>query len=206
MMNRRIVELASSPDTPKFVFGSDELEAWTRKHVDPISGRCFERSGWYVVAHSGFCVLSAWSYGQSVPLSYDVPKGKSCCQCGESNALDATLCVTCCSSTFAFAMEEEVSDVLDANGWDCSHDKVHLGRKAFATAVGIKEATVYLTPGDNYNRTLVGTYESEGRNILEPHSVLIPRIATLGEVQALARTFVKSVDVVVANSYAARLL
>ena len=206
MMNRRIVELAKSPDTPRFVFGSDELEAWTRKHVSPITGQCVERSGWYVVGHSGFSILSAWSYGQCVPLSYEVPKVKSCCKCGEDNTLEARLCAACCSSSFAFATEEEVSDVLAESGWFCSCDKVHLGRKAYRTAFGLREATVSLTPGDNYNRSLVGIYESEGRNILESHSVLIPRLSTLGEVQALARTFVKTVDTVVAISNAVRVL
>ena len=79
----RIIELAESDDTPKFMFGSEELEAWTRKHIERRtngSAGCHTYSGWYVVLHKNigrpgcFRVLSCWNIGQVFPTSYDVPE------------------------------------------------------------------------------------------------------------------------------------
>jgi hypothetical protein len=81
MTPTRILELANDPATPKFVFGSTELDAWTRQHRNMLTGECHTHSGWYIVRHRSLLkppqpdhlVLSCWNMGQRVPLSYDVP-------------------------------------------------------------------------------------------------------------------------------------
>ena len=78
--------------------------------------------------------------------------------------------------------------------------------KTFHTAVGEKVAHAYLSNGDGFNRTLHGTYQSEGRNILEPHSVLIPQNTDVKTCVSLAAEFAVNVETVVSNSFAARLL
>lgn len=76
MTPTEILQIANRPETPKFLFGSPELEQWNRDHV--FQGACFEHSGWYVVIHTtvhraAFRVLSCWSYGKRAPHCYDVP-------------------------------------------------------------------------------------------------------------------------------------
>ncbi len=81
MTPQRILELANDPATPKFVFGSPDLDDWTRKHRNSHTGQCHTSSGWYVVRHRSLLsppgpdllVLSCWIFGQRVPLSHDVP-------------------------------------------------------------------------------------------------------------------------------------
>lgn len=75
-----ILAIASRPEVPKFLFGSPELDEWTRKHRDAYTGVAKQDSGFYVVHHRGlqpqqpdFQVLSWWIWGQTTPLSWDVP-------------------------------------------------------------------------------------------------------------------------------------
>ncbi|WP_060192683.1 hypothetical protein [Burkholderia ubonensis] len=82
MTPERILEIANYPETPKFNFGSEALDDWTRKHRNAMTGECHTHSGWYVVRHRSLnqaqrpdhLVLSCWNMGKRVPLSYDVPR------------------------------------------------------------------------------------------------------------------------------------
>jgi hypothetical protein len=106
-------------------------------------------------------------------------------------------------------VEQAVVEKLIELGWSqCivfSRDTgaVH---NTFHTAVGEKVAHAYLSNGDGFNRTLHGTYQSEGRNILEPHSVLIPQDTDLKTCVSLAAEFAVNVETVVSNSFAERLM
>lgn len=78
-----IYALAHDPQVPKFVFGTTEHEAWTRKYRDSVTCRARETSGYYVVRHPAaredqpeHWVLSRWYWNHSMPLSWDVPKEK----------------------------------------------------------------------------------------------------------------------------------
>jgi hypothetical protein len=81
MTPERIQQLTNDPTTPEFVFGSQELDAWTLKHRNVHTGECHTFSGWYVVRHRSLFnpptpdhrALSCWNVGQRVPLSYDIP-------------------------------------------------------------------------------------------------------------------------------------
>ena len=82
MTPQEVLELAAHPDVPKFIFGTEALEAWTREHRDSRTGECIKSSGLYLVIHRSlnpsqrpdFRVLSAWCYGDRVPRSWDVPQ------------------------------------------------------------------------------------------------------------------------------------
>lgn len=75
-----ILDVAEQPDVPSFIFGSEALADWTRKHVSPHTGECFKHSGFYVIIHPSlnpsqlpsFRVLSCWNVGDRVPRSWDV--------------------------------------------------------------------------------------------------------------------------------------
>lgn len=80
-----ILELANSPDVPKFIFGSPELEEFTRQIRNPYTGVATKDSSFYVVIHRSlnpqqrpdFRVLSRWSWGAVTPYSWDVPAKQS---------------------------------------------------------------------------------------------------------------------------------
>ena len=99
-----------------------------------------------------------------------------------------------------------INELLTAAGWK-PFDNMGFARKAYATAVGEKVASIYLgfwRDGEGF--TVRGDYYSEGRNILEPWSVLVSLPNTDAEIRRLVRTFLADADRVVTNSYAARLL
>jgi hypothetical protein len=96
-----------------------------------------------------------------------------------------------------------VLNCLREHGWFCT-DGAALAIKPFQTAVGVKNACVYFSGGD-YNFTLQGDYQSEGRNSLEPHCVLIPVNAGTSDILRLTSEFSHEADSVVADTYAASL-
>ncbi len=100
---------------------------------------------------------------------------------------------------------EEILKALEMHGWVATSGAA-IAQKTFQTAVGQKVAHAYLSSGDSFNRTLSGDYLSEGRNVLEPHGVLIPHAARFDMVVAHVSHFALSVDKVVAQTYAVRLL
>jgi len=194
MKPEEILEIANSPDVPTFSFGSEKLEDWTRQHRNQFTGQCIRHSGWYVVIHRShnrkqrpdFRVLSSWMPGHRVPFSYDVPP---------SNPLER--------------IESAVTARLLQVGW-CGRWTMHetaLARKLYLTAVGYKQALVYLEDWPNSNvAVLTGDYWSEGRNILES---LRETISVEADGETICRQvdrFVAQLDAKVAESYAMKLL
>lgn len=79
-----------------------------------------------------------------------------------------------------------------------------IGSKRFATAVGEKEASVYLEDwGTSYR--LTAQYDSEGRNVLDSISVFIRKEMNLSQLIECVTRFASSVDERVDESYARRL-
>lgn len=97
-----------------------------------------------------------------------------------------------------------IQQALRAAGWT-DRQSPCLASKVFQTAVGPREALAYLTRGDGFNRTITGVYRSEGRNALEPHSVLVPVAACDDDVLRLAQAFATQADSAIGETYAMRL-
>lgn len=99
-----------------------------------------------------------------------------------------------------------ITHVLLEHGWTAFGGPA-LATKKFETAAGQREASAWLQDyGENSaSYMLSGEYTSEGRNCLDSYSVLIPKDADLEIVRKLAGKFSTQADVVVANTYAARL-
>ena len=99
-----------------------------------------------------------------------------------------------------------ICEYLRINGWNIfDPPHVALSFKLYCSAVGKKEAQVYFS-SDQYNWCLSGLYQSQGRNILETESVLIPKEFSARQIAALCFMFVQNVETAIANSYAVRLL
>lgn len=102
---------------------------------------------------------------------------------------------------------DKVCAVLQLHGW-VPTDGVAIASKTFPTAVGPKVALVYLQDygKGTENYVLAGDYQSEGRNILEPEFVLLPKQASDEVLRSLVLKFAAKVAKAIAASYAARLL
>ena len=96
-----------------------------------------------------------------------------------------------------------VTVVLAAHGWTEFTGGPALATKQFETAVGMKQASAYLSVGDEFNRTISGRYDSEGNNALEPHGVLVPKLAGGEDIKRLAAQFAERADEAVSQTYAA---
>jgi len=95
---------------------------------------------------------------------------------------------------------------LVACGWTAL-DSTAIARKSFDTAVGEKEALVFLqTWGDSPNFVVAGQYWSEGNNALSTSFIFIPKDASESEAQRLATVFAKKADAAVGDTYAMRLM
>lgn len=102
-------------------------------------------------------------------------------------------------------LKQQITAQLQALGWTAI-DSTALAFKEFATAVGTKTAHVYLAEWKGEaNAVLEGDYQSEGRNILEPWSRLVPKDADADIVRALVTQFVQHIERTVLQSYAAAL-
>lgn len=95
-------------------------------------------------------------------------------------------------------------EVLTSNGWNF-RSGVAIAQKEFQSAVGVKEAFVFLSNGDEYFFVLSGDYQSRGNNALASHSTLIPKKSTLDQVEVLVKDFTKDVERVIQDTYAMRL-
>lgn len=93
-------------------------------------------------------------------------------------------------------------------GWAPIEGGTAIAIKEFDTAVGPKDAHVYLAEfgADCLNFMLQGDYWSEGRNILEPDFALVPKACSQEALLQLVADFAERVDEKVNSSYAARLL
>lgn len=102
---------------------------------------------------------------------------------------------------------QSIAAVLSDNGWDATDlQHWHSATRAFATAVGQKEAHAYLrlVPSQPF-AYLTGDYWSEGRNILEAcmHRVRLDDESALTDA---VNAFALDADARVRESYAVRLL
>lgn len=99
-----------------------------------------------------------------------------------------------------------VQEVLVGCGWSPLQGSA-IAEKDFETAVGVRTAFVRVSSFDKerFNCSVHGQYESEGRNVLEPHSVLLPWDASNEVVRRLAEQFAMGADQVIGETYAARL-
>lgn len=94
---------------------------------------------------------------------------------------------------------------LVESGWT-ARNSTAIASKSFDTAVGQKEALVFLESwGDSPNFVVGGQYYSEGRNALSSTSVFIRKDASEAEAQRLASVFAAQADAAVGETYAMRL-
>lgn len=100
-----------------------------------------------------------------------------------------------------------VQERLALKGWS-SHDSAAVASKVFTTMVGPKVAFVYMYEGasSDPNMTVVGDYQSEGRNILETCGKLIPKVCSQEQAIELIESFARDVEQAISASYAVRLL
>lgn len=101
----------------------------------------------------------------------------------------------------------EIQRQLQSHGWS-PLGLGSLASKHFETAVGPKEAQLYLSDWGHDSPVYVinGIYQSEGRNVLSTTSAHIPKSVTKEDLLALVNNFAPSVDQAVSETYAAKLL
>lgn len=106
------------------------------------------------------------------------------------------------------AMISAVLPVLVTHGWTALNNSTAIASKTFDSAVGRKEAHVYLYEGshDPYNGSLSGDYLSEGNNVLSTAGGLLPKPGTPEVWAAIALQFVQNAEKAIGDSYAVRLL
>lgn len=106
------------------------------------------------------------------------------------------------------ALRSTIVAQLAAAGWTPLEGGTAIANKMYETAVGLKEAQVYLADygptSENY--VLQGQYYSEGRNVLGGSGILIPKAGDEGTVTQLTQKFAAGAEKEVLQSYAARLL
>lgn len=78
-------------------------------------------------------------------------------------------------------------------GWKPS-DGTAVATKTYQTAVGIREAAIYLSSGDEYHQSIQPVYYSEGRNIAANLGELVPRGASPIDIERIARATALSID------------
>lgn len=111
---------------------------------------------------------------------------------------------------FAVLMAE-VKKQLRMLGWSCYRsqgDGPAIARRTFKTATVDHECLIYFYESSiaDVNHRIAGTYESEGRNILESKSVLIPRNVDIDRLESLVKKFSDDAIKAIDNSYARKLL
>lgn len=106
------------------------------------------------------------------------------------------------------ALRPAIVAQLVAAGWTALERSPSIAIKTYDTAVGPKDAHVYLVdfgPSET-NYFLQGEYYSEGSNVLGARGILIPKDADLAAVRTLTERFAAGAEQAVLDSYAARLL
>lgn len=103
-------------------------------------------------------------------------------------------------------LRKTISDELLKHGWTLDEGSA-IASKFYATAVGKKQAHLYLTGKDASGCSLiVGEYFSEGRNALEPHAAFVPGSVSHDQIQGIVARFARNADAVIAQTYAVKLL
>jgi hypothetical protein len=100
----------------------------------------------------------------------------------------------------------DVLRLLRENGWGENAGRPDFTAKRFATAVGPREASAWCLEGGKGSHWIHGCYYSEGRNILESHSVEIPGQADNATVAGAVQRFMEGAEAVINESYAMRLV
>lgn len=103
-------------------------------------------------------------------------------------------------------IEQAIVGKLIELGWTRCVGEAAIAIKYYKTAVGEKFVHAYLSKSDGYNRALCGNYQSKGINILSTSNVLIPQNSDIETCISMAEKFAANVEVVVAESYAVKLL
>lgn len=107
-------------------------------------------------------------------------------------------------------MKKIVADTFKTRGWDvdfdCSFNFSWIAKKVFQTYLYPKEASAFFVGSDGYNCSIIGNYYSEGRNIIEPRSVLIPITSSADEITRLVYKFVDDAEEAIKDSFLVRLL
>ena len=104
-------------------------------------------------------------------------------------------------------MKTELRALLSFLGWTaCS--PIAISSKKIETAAGGREAVIYLEDFgvECKNFILAGDYQSEGRNVLEPHGMLIPKSSNADDLKTMVGSFVLDIEKVIDSTYAVRLL
>ena len=106
------------------------------------------------------------------------------------------------------AIIAEIQQQMQPHGWSPCERSTAVAVKTYDTAVGPKDAVLYLADwgasSDVY--ILSGNYESEGRNALSTTTAHIPKSVTKEDLLALVNNLAPSLDHAVSETYAARLL
>ena len=95
---------------------------------------------------------------------------------------------------------------LCRHGWRPANGAA-LAMKSFETAVGLRNAFVYLADHgrDSSSYSLQGDYQSEGRNRLGPCFVMLPKDASAAGIQKIATEFAVQAETAIEDTYAMRL-
>ena len=102
-------------------------------------------------------------------------------------------------------MENHISNALKSLGWLELKSSTAIARRQYTSITGPKEVLVYLSRGDEYCRTLSGTFYQGINNLLGACSVLIPHGADMAEIMKLAKEFTDNVDQEVNDFFTVRL-
>lgn len=103
---------------------------------------------------------------------------------------------------------KQVREALEANGWALTPEPfTAIAKRSIATAVGEKEAFVYL---ENWSKcgtvVLNACYWSEGRNAVSTVFQSLPLTADKSECFAIAKRFTEDALQAISETYAVRLL
>lgn len=103
-------------------------------------------------------------------------------------------------------LTQAIAALLVTCGWTLS-DGTAIASKMYPTAVGPKQALVYLVQYPESDRAvLTGDYTSEGRNALSTAFVFVPHHADPETIHRLVHQFATGCNATVADTYAVRLL
>ena len=81
-------------------------------------------------------------------------------------------------------------------GWAALENSTAIACKTFNTAVGAKQAHVFVADFGEEGAAVMlqGEYQGEGRNILESQCMLLPKNSTLEEVKDIVAKFAQSAE------------
>jgi len=114
---------------------------------------------------------------------------------------------TCTSNDTDQALRAAIVAQLVAAGWTALERSTAIAIKTYDTAVGPKDAHVYLADfgSSETNYVLQGEYYSEGSNVLSARGILIPKNAEPAAVKTLTERFAVGAEQEILDSYAKRL-